>query len=263
VSDDEARALVDKAPTIGDYLQEIHRLVVARYDVGEIGALLPRLAIAVASSADVTNASRMLRRGDQFLVDADRLLQYSRSNIADDWRTRGRENPRRGLAFIASLFEVRLLSLSASAVVNACAFAQDDELRKAVRRRYPNPVSSNAANSIKNSSLLRALHGQADVGPGSAASSGEIKRAYSDLQALTKVCHRSLNEAIVQVLTGPLGVDLPGLEFEYRPFEDRELRIDVYFQRGERPEALEFTYRRENDASPAVIASYALLKLQE
>jgi hypothetical protein len=205
----------------------------------------------------------MLRRGDQFLVDADRLLQYSRSNVADDWRQRGRENARRGLPFVTSLFEVKLLNLSASAVVNACAFAQDDVLRQAVRRHYPNPVSSNAANTMRNSSLLRALQGQPDVGPGAAASGKEIKRAYEELQALTKTRHRRLNEAVVQVLTGPLGVDLSEPEFEYRPFEDRELRTDVQFQRGERPEALEFTYRREHDASASVIASYALLKIQD
>jgi hypothetical protein len=58
-------------------------------------------------------------------------------------------------------------------------------------------------------------------------------------------------------------MDLPHLAFEFRPFDDRELRMDVYFRRVERPEALEFTYRRDGDESPAVIASYVLSKLHD
>ena len=263
VSDQEARERVGRATTIGDYLQEVHELVVARYDLGEIGAQLPKVAVIIASSADVTSACRMLQRGDQFLADADRLLQYSRANVADDWRKRGRETPRRGLSFITSLFEVRLLSLSASAVVNACAFGPDQDLRDAVRRHYPNPVSSNAANTMKNSSLLRALQGQPDVSPGVATLTEAIRKAYDQIQEFTQKRHDSLNRAIVQVIANLVNKPLSEFSFEFHPFDDRELRIDVLFQRGDRPETLEFTYRRDNDASAAVIASYVLTKVQD
>jgi hypothetical protein len=264
IGSEEARDLVDQASNVGDYLQTIHRLVVQRYDIGELGARLPKLFVIVASSADVAEPCRMLRRGNQFLVDPDRLLQYSRANVADDWRRRAADNARRSLPFIASLLEVRLLNLSASAVVNACAsFSGDQTLREAVLAHYPRPVSTNAANALRNSALVRALSGLPDVGPSASTSSERIRNAYNELQPHTQSKHRQFNEAILSVLTGPLGLALAGLRFEHHPLDDHELRIDVFVPREERPDALEFTYRRENNASPAVIASYLLSKTQD
>jgi len=90
-----------------------------------------------------------------------------------------------------------------------------------------------------------------------------MRDAYDHLQSYTLTKHRQINEAIVGVLTGPLGIDIPSPAFEYRPFADRELRIDLHAVRGERPDAIEFTYRRGTDASAAVVSSYALSKIQD
>jgi hypothetical protein len=59
---------------------------------------------------------------------------------------------------------------------------------------------------------------------------------------------------------------MPELSFEHEPFRgsDRELRSDVWFvPDGGRPTGLEFTHRRNGDASAAVLSSYMLSKIQD
>ena len=263
VTRQEAEELVDSAESIGDFMRAVHNLVVQRYDIGELGARLPRVSIVVTSNGDSSDACRMLRRGNKYLADPERLLQFSRANVADDWRKYGRRNARHGLPFIASLFELRLLNLTGSMVVNACAFSPDERLREAVRKHYPSPVKSNAANTINRSSLVRSLTDLEDVGPAGGASSPEVTAAYAAVQALSKEAHRSINEAIVAVLTGQLSLSLPDLEFEFQPHQYESLQVDCWFSRGDRPETLEFTHRQAEELTPAAISSYALGKVRD
>jgi hypothetical protein len=265
ISADEAAALVIPEDTVGDFLRAVQKLVVARYDLGEIGAKLPFLSIVITSNDDIYDACRLLRRGNKFLVDPDKLLQFSRANVAEDWRRRGKENPRKGLPFITALFEVRLLNLSSSAVVNACAFGADAELKRRILKHYNAQVPANAKNSMRNSALARAFRDEDDVGLAKSNPTDPIRKAYREVQSLTNAKHRQINESIVKVLRD-LGVQTPDLEFEYRPFGDdksRELRCDAWFMGDERPEALEFTHRADGDATVAVVASYVLSKVQD
>lgn len=265
VSDDEARALVAVASTVGDYLGRVQNLVVERYDLGELGTTLPRLYVVITSNAeDTTQHCRMLRRGNGFFVDPDRLLQFSRANVADDWRRRAQTNARQALPFIASLFELRLVNVSNSAVVNACAFSADSELRGAVRRHYPSPVSSNAGNALKGSALVRVLTGQEDVGTAASSAGAPVRKAYTELQRMTGRKHREINAAILDIARKQLHIQLPGLRFENEPIRDKGLRVDAWVERErERPEAIEFNHRAEHDTAPAAIASYVLTKVQD
>ncbi|MCB9879014.1 MAG: hypothetical protein H6835_15575 [Planctomycetes bacterium] len=265
VSDEEVSALVAPSKTVGDFLRAVQSLVVSRYDLGELGAKLPKIYIIVTSNDDTYDACRLLRRGSEFLVDPDKLLQFSRANVAEDWRRRGRENPRKGLPFIASLFEVRLLNVSSSAVVNACAFGGDADLPGLVRKHYNAKVATNAANSIRNSSLARALRGEDDVGLAKSNPTDPIRKAYRDIQKLTNPKHRAINESIVKAVQ-KCEVDLGKPDYEHLAFpgdSDRELRCDVWIERGDRPESLEFTHRADGDASVAVISSYVLGKIHD
>lgn len=263
VTREEAEDLADQATSIGDYMRLVQNLVVSRYDIGELGARLPRLSIVVTSNGDSADACRMLRRGSKYLADPERLLQFSRANVADDWRTYGQRNARHSLPFIASLFEVKLLNLTGSMVVNACAFSADEELRKAVRQHYPSPVKTNAANTIRKSSLVRSLTDQEDVGPAGGSVSDGVGKAYPPIQKLSKEKHKKINEAIVSVLTEQLAIALPNLQFEYQPHTDEKLQVDCWFQRSDRPETLEFTHRLADELTPAAISSYTLGKLMD
>jgi len=260
VSSREAQDMVTTSKNLGDYLEAIQGLVVSRYDLGELGGKLPKISFVVSSNADANPICRMLRRGNGYLIDPDRLLQFSRANIADDWRRRATTNARHALPFIASLFDAKLLSVSSSAVVNACAFAEDTSLGSMVRVHYPSPVSSNAWNSMVNSSFARALLGQEDVGRGASSPSDAILKAYKDLQAVSKTKHRALNEAIMRVIETYV-IGLPTPQFEYHPVVGKELRADVWLDRPDRPETLEFTHRA--DVTEAVVSSYILTKLQD
>jgi len=67
VSVDEAQDLVDRCTTVGEYLEEVHRLVTSRYDVSGLGTKLPRLYVSITSSADTTPSCRLLRRATSSL----------------------------------------------------------------------------------------------------------------------------------------------------------------------------------------------------
>jgi len=60
-----------------------------------------------------------------------------------------------------------------------------------------------------------------------------------------------------------LGVEMPRLDFEHCPFGNKDLRADAWFEKGERPEAIEFTHQRPSEAGEASIASYVLTKIQD
>jgi hypothetical protein len=263
VTRNEAEALVDNAATIGEYMSSVHGLVVARYDLGELGTQLPRVSIVVSSNGDSADACRMLRRGNKYLADPERLLQFSRANVADDWRKYGARNARHSLPFIASLFEVKLLHLTGSMVVNACAFANDQRLQETVRVHYPSPVKTNAANTIRTSSVMRSLTDQEDVGPAGSIASQEVSAAYLAVQHLSKEAHGTINRAIVSVLTDQLQFELPNLKFEHQPHKDQGLQVDCWFERRDRPETLEFTHRKVDELSPASISSYVLGKVRD
>ncbi|PTL77778.1 hypothetical protein DAT35_41975 [Vitiosangium sp. GDMCC 1.1324] len=53
------------------------------------------------------------------------------------------------------------------------------------------------------------------------------------------------------------------MQMEYSPLSafGKELRVDTWFQRGERPETLEFSHYGE--PSVAVFSSYVLTKIQD
>lgn len=259
----EAEALIPSSQSLGDYLWRIQQLVVSRYDIGELGLSLPKISIVVTSNGDSIDACRMLRRGNKFLADPERLLQFSRANVADDWRKAGTRNARHSLPFIASLFEAKLVHLSGSMVVNACAFSDFQPLRDLVRVHYPNPVRQNAANTFSGSSLVRSLRSVEDVGPAGGNVSVAVSAAYAKIQERSKDWHAHINRSIVKVLTDQLAIDLPSLQFEYRPHQKEELRVDCWFERGERPETLEFTHRQAAELSTATISSYTLSKIMD
>ena len=95
--------------------------------------------------------------------------------------------------------------------------------------------------------------------------SDEIRKAYTAIQKRTNAKHRQINESIVRVLTDQLEIQLPNVEFEFKPLigGGQGLQADVWSAREERPVALEFTHRKDGDAALAVIASYVLTKVQD
>lgn len=260
---DEVEQMVGAHQSVGAYLRAVQGLVVARYDIGELGQTLPKIHVIVTSNDDTYQICRLLRRGNKFLVDPQRLLQLSRANVADDWRRRGDDMPRRSFAFIASLFELRLLNLSSSAVVNAVAWGDDEDLAAGVREHYQANVKTNAANSMRNSALARAVRGEDDVGLATSNPGEAVRAAYRFVQSQTNEKHRQINESIIKVLTDQLDMDLGAPRFEHRPIAEQGLTADVWIERGERPEALEFTHRRDGDAGVGTISSYLLSKVQD
>lgn len=264
VSQEEALALVNDSPTPGEYLTRIHALVVQRYDLGDLGERLPKLYIAVSALNDTSQACRILRRGNRYSIDPDRLLQFSRSNVADDWRTRGARNARHGLAFITSLFEAKIVNLTASALANACAWADDAEIAALVKKHYPTAIKQNAVNGLAGSSLVRGLRGEEDVGfvANKEPPTDKIQEAYLAVQAHTKDKHNAINAAVMKVVSG-LVPEFPNYEVEFHPLAERgkELRVDIWLKRGERPEAIEFTHHE--NASEATISSYVLAKIED
>lgn len=261
VTDDEVEEIIARSETIGDCLESVGNLVVKRYQLGELGLALPRLYIAVSSDVSTTDVCRQLCRGSHYWLDPDRTLRASGANVATDWRRLGAANAMHALPYIASLFEARLVSLSASAVVHACAQSTDSVLRDTVRAHVKRPISSNAQNAMASSALARALNGEEDVAQSASKPSEPVLAAYRALQRLSRDRHRQLNEAVVAQLAKQVVVPLGEPAYEYQPFADRGLRADAWVLRNDRPEALEFTYQL--NLGEAKAASYVLGKLMD
>jgi hypothetical protein len=117
------------------------------------------------------------------------------------------------------------------------AWGQDADLAVVVREHYKSTVSASAANSMRNSTLARAIRAEDDVGIATSNPRPAVRSAYMAVQAQTNEKHRQINEAIVMVLTEQLDLDLGKPEYEHRPFADARRRSSPVNGQAARPQA--------------------------
>ena len=265
VTNDEAIELAQGSSNLGDFLERLQGHIVSRYDLGELSLKLPKLSIVISADGDISQACRMVRRGNGFLIDPERLLQFSHSNIADDWKRDGARSPKYGLPFIVSLLEVKVASMTASSLVHACTYSNDPDIKGALQEGGALPKKFNAWNLMKSSPLVRMLENREDVGAvASTQPRKEISDTFKALQDLSKKKHRAINESIIQTINSNANLVTKNAKFEYRPLgEGKELRVDVWCEpeTSQRPIAIEFTHRQKS--SEAMVATYVLTKIRD
>ncbi|MBX3736905.1 MAG: hypothetical protein KF715_09470 [Candidatus Didemnitutus sp.] len=258
----------NRRPTAGEFLSEIGNVIAQRTTNIRKTKALPAVLFAVTSGAEVVGEANRIRRAGTFILKAEELLAYSPRSESGKWWHARKSNPEHNLAYIISLFDSRLTTMTASSVAYACLHHGDPMLQTAATSAGMSKNSTNAETTMRATDLYRLLVGQT-VSELTSSRKGKTKdttaSAYAAIQRLSAQNHQLINKAIVQGLGQQLGdVDFSATQFEVDG-GDQNLYTDVVLHRtGSASMAtfLEFHHISEANCSASGMAAYIMEKLR-
>lgn len=168
---------------------------------------LPKLIFVISSGEEVGGEANRIRKAKNFTLRGNELLSYSsQSESGKFWRTRG-EDPKQKLAYIISLFEARLTTVSASVVTYACLHYGEAKLQSIPHLKKIQRNSANAKTTMKASDLYKFL---TDTTTEELTSSKKGKTSeitidsFSEIQKLSAKKHKEINKAVASLLSETL-----------------------------------------------------------
>ena len=250
--------------TIGDFLTRVGMVVAERVTKTRETKRLPQLVFVVTSSGDVVGeANRIRRAGTQALAPEPLLGHSPRSEVGKWWGERNK-SPNYHLGYIISLFDARLVTMTASAVTYACMQCGDTDLRDLATNAGARPDKGNARRTIEVSEFYRFLKGD-PIPEFTSGRKGAILEsmadAYAAIQASSAKRHKAINQALC-LLTRE---HLTDLQFETTDFEvvhGGDVITDAMIQYAGRPFSLEFHHLSGGQCGAADMASYIMEKLR-
>ena len=254
--------LKEKASSVGDFLDEVHQMIVERFDVSNIGTNLPKVVFSLSSDRkDIKELCRSVRRADSFYLEASRLLMYTkRSNVAEWWETRNK-NVNTNLNYIIALFNAELVSISGSSVVHAVKNFGDEELKSLIPDITKN--IGNAKRVITASELYKFSLGQStDAREYGLSPNEETLAAYKVIQSFSKTKHRSINASIFGLLK-EANSGFINIKYEQRIGPKSYIQADAIVDRKKESVHLEFHHKAEAESTQNKISIYVLEKLKE
>ena len=264
LANDFVQQAIMRAPTMGAFLSEIGGVVAERVVKLREIRQLPQLSFVITSSGDVSGEANRLRRAGTQSLAAEPLLAYSpRSEVGKWWAARNR-NPDHHLGYIISLFDARLVTMSASAVVYACLHHGDKDLLKLAQDAGARPDKGNAGRTVQASELFRYFRGEA-VPEFTTGRKGKVLEstvsAYDALQAVSLKRHKAINQAICDLLaTHP---DTPLVtEKKFEVAYGGDVVTDAVMKIADRDYHLEFHHLSGAGCRAATMASYVMGKLR-
>lgn len=206
-----------------------------------------------------------LRRAGSLLLKADELLAYSgRSAAADYWKARS-GTPEHHLAYIISLFQARLTTMTASSVGYACLEFGDPALKQLAKDGGMTKNSGNADRTFKHTDFFKYLSGKTsfELTSGSKGHAADSTMdAYRGIQAVSSKKHKAINQALcslaernVPAFSAALGnfeVDQGGAKV----FADAVVELDGVEQH------LEFHHLSPENCTASKMAAYIMGKLK-
>lgn len=187
------------ATDVGSFLELIRDIVVEQVDELRLDRALPRVLFVVTSDSSVVGEANRLRRAGTLDLKAEELMSYSlRSEAGKYWKAR-QQNPTHHLAYMLSLFQARLVTMTASAAAYAALHYGDPGLEEAVRNAGLRRSTSNAATTFKTSDFYRFLTNSTTPELTSTAKGKTAETtlaAYEAVQARSARHHKSINMAI-------------------------------------------------------------------
>jgi len=252
------------AKNIGEYLDLIQRAIAEGFDVEAIGFTPPQVVFVISSgSRTIREICRGLRRADSYYIEASRLLMYTkRSNAAEWWQERS-TNLKTCLPHVIALFNVQLVTISASSVVHsALAFGSENlqSLAEGVTKNI-----GNAKTVIKSTELHRySLDADVDSREYGSATQEATLTAYARIQSTSETQHKDINDSILKLVAEAEG-GFGTYQLETTPADARGLIIDAITSTDsiDRPIFLEFHHKSEAESTPNKISIYILEKLKE
>jgi hypothetical protein len=250
--------------TIGDFLTRIGVVIAERITKTRETKRLPQIVFVVTSSGDVVGEANRVRRAGTQAIAPEPLLGYSPRSEVGKWWVERNKNPNHHLGYIISLFDARLVTMTASAVVYACIHCDDTSLQKLGIDEGARPDKGNARRTIEVSEFYRFLRGDT-IPEFTSGKKGAIlestAKAYAAIQGVSTKRHKAINRA----LCGLAREHLSDMSFEEKDFEvvhGGDVVTDAIIKYAGRPFSLEFHHLSEGQCGAANLASYIMDKLR-
>lgn len=226
---------------------------------------LPQLVFVVTSSGDVVGEANRIRRAGTQMLAPEPLLGHSPRSEAGKWWHERNKSASTHLGYVISLFDARLVTMSASAVVYACMHHDDSVLQAAAVDEGARPDKGNAQRVISVSEFYRFLEGEQipEFTSGRKGSVGEsTMKGYAAIQGMSAKRHKLIN----QTLCRGVREYLPDLAFDdEKDFEvahGGDLITDAQIKYRTMAYSLEFHHLSEAQCGAANMSSYIMDKLR-
>lgn len=256
--------LVGKTSTIGAFLTEISSLVAERVTKQRLSKRLPRLVVCVSSSADVAGEANRIRRAGTQALAAEPLLGYSPRSEAGKWWAERNKSPLHHLGYMLSLFDARLVTMTASAVVHSILQHGAPDLKKHTTDAGARLDKGNAGRTIRASEVVRFFRGEEipEFTSGKKGKTSEAtEKAFAAVQAVSVNRHKAINEAIIRmVATAVATPDLEQSRFEVS--HDQNVITDVVIPSGADDICFEFHHLSGANCKAATMSSYIMDKVR-
>lgn len=266
VNESSAAEIAKTQPTLGDFLTAINQIRVAQDDAAENVTGLPQVVFVVSSHSQVVGHVARLRNPRTYRIRSDEVMQSAKKQeVGKFWQARGAAQ-QQNLAWVSSLLQAKLLSLTPSTIAHACALFCDAEsrVRKAVEGTGFRGNIGGGKNAYRKTDLGRFMAGEPvpevlDSSKG--RTSDNTLAAYDAVQSLSSRCHLEINRAILHLAGEASGLfDIDEVQFE-RPL-GADAIVDAIVPTKDRRVHLEFHHLSKKECSPNTIATYMMKKLR-
>ncbi|WP_421799823.1 hypothetical protein [Haliscomenobacter sp.] len=256
---------IEEGEVIGDFLGNIRDVMVERVFDVKTDYRLPEIVFVVSSGVEVVGEANRLRRAGSLVVKAEELINYSpRSRSGKFWSTR-LSSPEQHLAYIISLFNVRLTTVGPSVVAYSCLHFGNSNLKKISADEGLQENLSNAKVTLKASDFYKYLEGTT-TNEMTSTRKGKVGDAttnsYDRIQLLSATNHKEINKAICDLVSDSLSSyekDKEKLEVDQG---DQNLYTDAIIVVNGEEKYLEFHHLSSKNCKASKISSYIMEKLQ-
>lgn len=266
INESTAAELTANYRTLGDFLTAINQVRVDQEDFSDNVTGLPEVVFVVSSHSRVVSDVARLRNPSNYRLRTDEIIASSRqSEVGKFWRARGaRQNT--NLAWVSSLLQAKLVSLTPSTVAHACGLEAKDGSRLA---SVLAPLAFHAGRgsgrtALNTTDLARFLAGQPVpevLATNKGKTSAQTVEAYDAIQAISGKQHRAINEAILQFVGKETSVFAPS-DVLYEVGLGGDAIADAVVPAANRRIYMEFHHVSGRHCSPNKIADYMMRKLR-
>jgi hypothetical protein len=266
VNESSAAEVAKQHKTLGDFLTAINQVRVDQEGVAENATGLPEVVFVASSHSPVVSHVARLRNPRTYRIRTDEVMQSARmQEVGKFWQARGAAQ-KQNLAWVSSLLQVKLLSLTPSSVAHACALYADPEspLRRAIERTKFQGNLSAGSNAYSKTDLGRFLAGEPVpevLNSNKGKTSEKTLAAYDAIQALSARHHLTINKLILRLAAEASKLfKIDEVELE-KPL-GADAIVDAIVPSSDRRVHLEFHHMSANECSPNKIATYIMKKLR-
>lgn len=256
--------LTDGSRNIGEYLDRIQAAIANNFDLSKVGFIPPQIVFAISSGKwEIRDVCRGLRRANSYYAEASRLQMYTTKSNAADWWNERNKSLKTCLPHVIALFNVQIVSLSASSVVHAVNNFADDSLKSLASSVTRN--IGNAKTVMRSTELYKYSLGQdIDAREYGAATQDATFAAYEAIQQQSELKHKEINGSIME-LAATAGGGFGTYELEVPQKATGGLIVDCIASQSntDRDVFLEFHHKSKDESTYNKVSIYILTKLKE